>query len=59
MMGYRERRLAKAERLREWAEKRQAKSAAAFKGVHTIADGIPFGQPILVGHHSERHARRD
>jgi len=22
-------------------------------------DGIPLGQPILVGHHSERRARRD
>jgi protein-L-isoaspartate O-methyltransferase len=27
--------------------------------VSRIADGIPMGQPILVGHHSERHARRD
>jgi len=27
--------------------------------VSAIADNIPFGQPILVGHHSERRARRD
>lgn len=58
-MGYRERRLRRAERLREWSDKREVKSAAAFKTARTIADGIPFGQPILVGHHSERHARRD
>jgi hypothetical protein len=58
-MGYRERRLARAERLRGWAEKRQAKSAAAFKAAKRVADGIPMGQPILVGHHSEKHHRRD
>lgn len=58
-MTYRERRAARAERLRDWAGKRDAKSAAAFSSAHTIADGIPMGQPILVGHHSERRARRD
>lgn len=58
-MTYRERRLAKADRLREWSEKRKARSATAFDTAHKIADGIPFGQPILVGHHSEKHHRRD
>lgn len=58
-MTYRERRAARADRLREWASKREVKSTQAFAGVHRIADAIPFGQPILVGHHSERHARRD
>jgi hypothetical protein len=58
-MTYRERRLAKAERLREWAAKRDAKSAASFDRAHNIGDSIPLGQPILVGRHSERHARRD
>jgi hypothetical protein len=58
-MTYRERRLAKAERLRGWAEKRQARSDSAFEKARTIADGIPLGQPILVGHHSERRHRRD
>lgn len=32
---------------------------AAENYVHRIADGIPMGRPILVGHHSERHARAD
>ncbi len=58
-MTYRDRREARAERLRGWAESRDAKSAARFAAVDAIADGIPFGQPILVGHHSERRARRD
>ena len=58
-MAYRERREAKAERLREWAESRDRKAAAALGRAHAIADTIPFGQPILVGHHSEGRARRD
>lgn len=58
-MTYRERREARAERLREWAGKREAKADAAFAQVDQIASMIPFGQPILVGHHSERRARRD
>lgn len=58
-MTYRERKEAKAERLREWAVKRNAKAIAASDKMHTIMDGIPLGQPILVGHHSEAHARRD
>jgi hypothetical protein len=58
-LTYRERRLARADRLEEWSAKRAARSAAAFEKVHGIADNIPLGQPILVGHHSERRARRD
>lgn len=56
---YRERREAKAERLHEWAGKREAKAESAFDAAHNLADAIPFGQPILVGHHSEGRARRD
>jgi hypothetical protein len=58
-MTYRERRLRRAERLRTWAESRRRKSDAAFKRADTIAQGIPLGQPILVGHHSEKRHRRD
>lgn len=58
-MTYRERREARAEKRRAWAESRAAKAESAYQGAHTIADGIPLGQPILVGHHSERRARRD
>lgn len=59
MSTYRERREAKAERLRLWADGREAKADAASKTAQRIGDAIPFGQPILVGHHSERGHRRD
>ncbi|MBN1892323.1 MAG: DUF3560 domain-containing protein [Clostridiales bacterium] len=29
------------------------------RAAQCISDGIPFGQPILVDHHSEQHHRRD
>ena len=58
MMTYRERRLARAERLRDWAEKRAARADGNFKRAHELVKNIPFGQPILVGHHSERRHRR-
>lgn len=58
-MTYRERRVQKAERLTEWADKRRKKSAAAFSAALAIGDMIPMGQPILVGHHSEKRHRRD
>ena len=58
-MTTRERKEARLEKRLDWAESRDAKSAAAFARVHQIADGIPLGQPILVGHHSEKHARAD
>ncbi len=46
-MTYRERREARVERLRGWAEGREAKAAAAFGKAHMMGDAIPFGQPIL------------
>lgn len=55
---YRERREAKAARLREWAEMREAKSDAMHDAARSHTAGIPFGQPILMGHHSQgRHER--
>ena len=59
MTTYRERRLARAEKLRDWSGTNAERSDARYAGVRQIADGIPFGQPILVGHHSEGRARRD
>lgn len=58
-VSYRERREAKAGRLREWAEKREAKADAARVRADELAGLIPFGQPVLVGHHSEGRHRRD
>ena len=37
----------------------EARADAAYRAEHGILDGIPAGQPILVGHHSERRHRRD
>lgn len=54
-----ERAEARAERFDGYSERRAADAAGARKGVAAIADNIPFGQPILVGHHSERRARKD
>lgn len=56
-MTYRERREARAERLRGWAEKRQEKAESEYDRATSMASVIPFGQPILVGHHSERSDR--
>lgn len=55
----RERKQRKAERLREWADGREEKAVAAYDKAGAISDTIPFGQPILVGHHSEKRHRRD
>jgi hypothetical protein len=58
-MGRRERAEARLERRRDWAESRDRKAAAGFAAADRIASGIPLGQPILVGHHSEGRHRRD
>lgn len=60
MSTYRERRERKVEKLGEWAGNREAKQHALSEAARAdeAATGIPFGQPILVGHHSERRHRR-
>lgn len=47
------------ERLEARAERLQGESERRFGTVNGILEHIPMGQPILVGHHSERHARAD
>jgi hypothetical protein len=49
----------RADRYTDRAGRAATRSTTAYEGVRHIADGIPFGQPILVGHHSEGRARRD
>ncbi len=49
----------RADRREELADKAAGRSDAAYRASHAIADGIPAGQPILVGHHSEKRHRRD
>jgi len=49
----------RAERFEDYSDSRATDAERAHAEVDRIADGIPLGQPILVGHHSERHARKD
>ena len=53
------RKLEKAERYEGYAENATERSNAAHARVKSICDRIPMGQPILVGHHSEKSARAD
>lgn len=50
----------KAEKLQGYAGNADTRSDQAYKraDLSEEATGIPFGQPILVGHHSERKHRR-
>ncbi|MDE7243666.1 MAG: DUF3560 domain-containing protein [Oscillospiraceae bacterium] len=56
---YAERKEARIDRLEARATKAQAESAAAYNTARSIMDHIPPGQPILIGHHSEKRHRRD
>jgi hypothetical protein len=47
----------KLEKRQGWAAGATAKSNAAYNRSHALTAGIPFGQPVLVGHHSERRHR--
>ena len=49
----------RAERFEGYEDNRRSDANNAHEAVCRIADGIPLGQPILVGHHSERRARKD
>lgn len=49
----------RAERFKGYSDNRARDAKQATEAVRQIADGIPFGQPILVGHHSEKRARKD
>ena len=49
----------RADRFDGYSERRSQEADAVRAKVKSISDGIPFGQPILVGHHSERRARKD
>lgn len=49
----------RADMLAERASKRAGESATYHDRAHQLAERFPFGQPILVGHHSEARARRD
>lgn len=46
------------ERLEARAEKARAESARLHQHSHALVEHIPMGQPVLVGHHSEKRHRR-
>lgn len=56
-MSRRERLERKLAKRQEWAGKAEARAEERFGVAHAAVAGIPFGQPVLVGHHSERHHR--
>ena len=56
---FEERRENRKARFEDLAFKNEKESTARFKSAKSIGDHIPFGQPILVGHHSEGRHRRD
>lgn len=56
---YQGRQEARADRFNELAEKAEKQSNQAYRTAEQIGSFIPFGQPILVGHHSEGRHRRD
>jgi len=58
-MTRRERKERKMARRLEWADRADGRAQGRFGAASRVADQIPLGQPILVGHHSEGHARRD
>ena len=58
-MTTRERLEHKLEKRQEWAANADAKCSAEFDAAHKVIEHIPFGQPIMVGHHSEAGHRRD
>lgn len=49
----------RAERFEEYSDRRADDAGRAHQAVKELTDYIPLGQPILVGHHSERRARKD
>ncbi len=56
---FHERRQARKEKYEELSVKNEKESTNRYKAAKGIGDHIPFGQPILVGHHSEKRHRRD
>lgn len=57
MNEYEAKQEAKRERLERAAARAQEEAGRAFDRAHAATEGIPFGQPILVGHHSEKRHR--
>ena len=59
MNDYQKKQEARRERLLAGADRASQESENQWKRMDSIACHIPLGQPILVGHHSEKRHRRD
>jgi hypothetical protein len=59
MNEYEERQTKRKERLEAKAEEAETESTRQWEHSREITDHIPLGQPILIGHHSEKRHRRD
>lgn len=57
MNSYEEKQQARKDRLETAASKARGEATSRFATADKMFDAIPFGQPILVGHHSERGDR--
>lgn len=56
---YEAKKAARLDRMRDRASRLKTESAMHEASARSIASHTPFGQPILVGHHSEKRHRRD
>ena len=54
---YEERKQQRIERFRKLADKNETEAGDRFGAARKTIEHIPFGQPILVGHHSEKRHR--
>src|SRR3990167_6283344 len=57
MNDYETKQEARKQRMLDLADRMQSASDAAYKRARNMASVIPMGQPILVGHHSEKRDR--
>ena len=55
--NYEQRKQARIDRYKELAVKNQEIADERYNTAHKMAECIPFGQPIIVGHHSEKGDR--
>lgn len=58
MNSYERKQAARKERYEARAEKASAEGASAYQQARSMSDAIPLGQPILIGHHSEKRDRK-
>jgi hypothetical protein len=59
MNSYEQRQAEKQQRYEDLARKNRKEAEQRFGTAREIGSHIPFGQPILVGHHSEKRHRAD